>query len=78
MNTLASRETFSCAGRYAFVGMGFQDRGDSFDFNVTLQDHFKYVKISIQTLPRYVVQRYVDDFKQVQERPIPCKTLVAW
>ena len=23
--------------------MGFQDRGDSFDFNVAMQDHFKFV-----------------------------------
>ncbi|XP_070560551.1 adaptin ear-binding coat-associated protein 2-like isoform X2 [Ptychodera flava] len=33
-------------GRTAFIGIGFADRGDSFDFNVALQDHFKWVKQS--------------------------------
>jgi len=31
-------------GRHAFVGIGFGDRGDSFDLNVTLQEHFKQSK----------------------------------
>ncbi|XP_029183246.2 adaptin ear-binding coat-associated protein 2-like [Acropora muricata] len=31
-------------GQHAFIGMGFQDRGDSFDFNVAMQDHFKWIK----------------------------------
>ena len=33
--------SFLNEGRHAFVGLGFQDRGDAFDLNVTLQDHFK-------------------------------------
>lgn len=30
-------------GQTAFIGIGFADRGDSFDLNVALQDHFKHV-----------------------------------
>ena len=31
-------------GRKAYIGIGFADRSDSFDLNVTLQDHFKQLK----------------------------------
>ena len=31
-------------GQTAFIGLGFGDRSDSFDMNVALQDHFKFVK----------------------------------
>jgi len=31
-------------GRHAFLGLGFRDRSDSYDFNATLQDHWKGVQ----------------------------------
>ncbi|VDN06594.1 unnamed protein product [Thelazia callipaeda] len=31
-------------GQTAFIGLGFSDRSDSFDLNVALQEHFKYVE----------------------------------
>lgn len=38
------------SGQHAFVGMGFSDRGDAFDFNVALQDHFKKLKQSTEIM----------------------------
>lgn len=32
------------AGRSAYIGLGFGDRSDSFDLNVALQDHFKWLR----------------------------------
>ncbi|XP_026757738.1 NECAP-like protein CG9132 [Galleria mellonella] len=31
-------------GRSAYIGLGFGDRSDSFDLNVALQDHFKWLR----------------------------------
>eukprot|EP01104_Vermistella_antarctica_P007877 TRINITY_DN1950_c1_g2_i1.p1 TRINITY_DN1950_c1_g2~~TRINITY_DN1950_c1_g2_i1.p1 ORF type:complete len:304 (+),score=95.90 TRINITY_DN1950_c1_g2_i1:35-913(+) len=32
------------SGRKAHIGLGFQERGDAFDFNLAMQDHLKYLR----------------------------------
>ena len=39
-------------GRHAFIGMGFVDRNEAFDFNVTLQDHIKHVRYEAEAAKR--------------------------
>ncbi|KAM7256419.1 hypothetical protein ACFE04_012160 [Oxalis oulophora] len=34
-------------GKHAFIGLGFAERNEAFDFNVALSDHDKYVKRDI-------------------------------
>ncbi|OMP03061.1 hypothetical protein CCACVL1_02588 [Corchorus capsularis] len=35
-------------GKHAFIGLGFNERNEAFDFNVALSDHEKYVKREIE------------------------------
>mmetsp|Transcript_62772 Transcript_62772/g.104487 ORF Transcript_62772/g.104487 Transcript_62772/m.104487 type:complete len:273 (+) Transcript_62772:62-880(+) len=51
-------------GRHAFIGMGFRDRSDSYDFNATLQDHWKGVQR----------QREADEMRQ-QLQALPVRDL---
>ncbi|KAK4363633.1 hypothetical protein RND71_018874 [Anisodus tanguticus] len=35
-------------GKHAFIGLGFSERNEAFDFNVALSDHEKYVKRDVE------------------------------
>ncbi|KAJ0052791.1 hypothetical protein Pint_01709 [Pistacia integerrima] len=35
-------------GKHAFIGLGFNERNEAFDFNVALSDHEKYVRREIE------------------------------
>ncbi|KAF8362994.1 ncap-1 [Pristionchus pacificus] len=54
------------SGQSAFVGLGFQDRSDSFDLNVALQDHFKFLKKSEEMSKEPTVPALDLSFKEGQ------------
>ncbi|KAI3460967.1 hypothetical protein Pfo_017630 [Paulownia fortunei] len=35
-------------GKHAFIGLGFNERNEAFDFNVALSDHEKYIKREVE------------------------------
>ena len=35
-------------GKHAFVGLGFRDRSEAYDFNATMQDHWKGVRRAVE------------------------------
>lgn len=68
------------SGRTAFIGLGFGDRSDSFDMNVALQDHFKWVKNEEQIAKeKEEPQQQLDlGFKEGETIKINMKITVRW
>lgn len=61
------------AGQHAFLGLGFAERSDSFDFNVAIQDHFKREKKAAASQVPYTPKHDLSGFKEGQTIHISIK-----
>ena len=65
-------------GRAAFIGLGFGDRSDSFDLNVALQDHFKWLKKDEEEKDKDAKPALDLSFKEGQTIKINMKITVSY